>query len=120
MPTAPTAAEDGGLSTHVLHMTRLHAKRPFLVELRVINGPFEKVDVGFRVAGGAWLACNTSVAGWEESKDLSSKAPRRGKKCADFMRSDQENPPETGTPGKPASRCSVQSTVGKINLLLLQ
>ena len=39
--TAPTAAEDGGLSTHVLHMTRLHAKRPLLVELRVINGPFE-------------------------------------------------------------------------------
>ena len=72
------------------------------------------MDVGFRVAGGAWLACNTSVAGWEESKDLSSKAPRRGKKCADFMRSDQENPPETGTPGKPASRCSVQSTVGKM------
>ena len=30
-------------------MTRLHAKRPLLVELRVINGPFEKVDVGFRV-----------------------------------------------------------------------
>ena len=41
VPTAPTAAEDGGLSTHVLHMTRLHAKRPLLVELRVINGPFE-------------------------------------------------------------------------------
>ena len=28
---APTAAEDGGLSTHMLHMTRLHAKRPLLV-----------------------------------------------------------------------------------------
>ena len=25
----------------MLHMTRLHAKRPLLVELRVINGPFE-------------------------------------------------------------------------------
>ena len=26
-----TAAEDGGLSTHMLHMTRLLAKRPLLV-----------------------------------------------------------------------------------------
>ena len=57
---APTAAEDGGLSTHVLYMTRLHAKRPLLVELRVINGPFEG---GYRLqsGAGAWLACNTSL-----------------------------------------------------------
>ena len=59
MPTAPTAAEDGGLSTHVLHMTRLHAKRPLLVELRVINGPFEG-GCRLQSGGGAWLACNTS------------------------------------------------------------
>ena len=52
VPTAPTAADDGGLSTHMLHMTRLHAKRPLLVELRVINGPFE---------GGCRLQ---SAAGW--------------------------------------------------------
>ena len=31
VPAAPTAAEDGGLSTHMLHMRRLHAKRPLLV-----------------------------------------------------------------------------------------
>ena len=56
VPTAPTAAEDGGLSTHVLHMTRLHAKRPSLVELRVINGPFE---------GGCRLAFRVVLApGW--------------------------------------------------------
>ena len=59
VPTAPTAAEDGGLSTHVLHMTRLHAKRPLLVELRVINGPFEG-GCRLQSGGGAWLACNTS------------------------------------------------------------
>ena len=63
VPTAPTAAEDGGLSTHVLHMTRLHAKRPLLVELRVINGPFEG-GCRLQSGAGAWLACNTSrVAG---------------------------------------------------------
>ena len=62
VPTAPTAAEDGGLSTHVLHMTRLHAKRPFLVELRVINGPFEG-GCRLQSGGGAWLACNTSAIG---------------------------------------------------------
>ena len=28
---APTAAEDGGLRTHMLHITRVHAKRPLLV-----------------------------------------------------------------------------------------
>ena len=61
VPTAPTAAEDGGLSTHVLHMTRLHAKRPLLVELRVINGPFEG-GCRLQSGGGAWLACNTSEA----------------------------------------------------------
>ena len=60
VPTAPTAAEDGGLSTHVLHMTRLHAKRPLLVELRVINGPFEG-GCRLQSGGGAWLACNTSA-----------------------------------------------------------
>ena len=60
VPTAPTAAEDGGLSTHVLHMTRLHAKRPLLVELRVINGPFEG-GCRLQSGAGAWLACNTSV-----------------------------------------------------------
>ena len=59
VPTAPTAAKDGGLSTHVLHMTRLHAKRQFLVELRVINGPFEG-GCRLQSGGGAWLACNTS------------------------------------------------------------
>ena len=59
VPTAPTAAEDGGLSTHVLHMTRLHAKRPLLVELRVINGPFEG-GCRLQSGAGAWLACNTS------------------------------------------------------------
>ena len=59
VPAAPTAAEDGGLSTHVLHMTRLHAKRPLLVELRVINGPFEG-GCRLQSGGGAWLACNTS------------------------------------------------------------
>ena len=31
LSAAPNAAEDGGLSTHMLHMTRLHAKRPLLV-----------------------------------------------------------------------------------------
>ena len=31
VPTAPTAAEDNDLSTPVLHMARLHAKRPLLV-----------------------------------------------------------------------------------------
>ena len=61
VPTAPTAAEDGGLSTHVLHMTRLHAKRPLLVELRVINGPFEG-GCRLQSGAGAWLACNTSRA----------------------------------------------------------
>ena len=61
VPTAPTAAEDGGLSTHVLHMTRLHAKRPLLVELRVINGPFEG-GCRLQSGAGAWLACNTSSA----------------------------------------------------------
>ena len=60
VPTAPTAAEDGGLSTHVLHMTRLHAKRPLLVELRVINGPFEG-GCRLQSGAGAWLACNTSL-----------------------------------------------------------
>ena len=60
VPTAPTAAEDGGLSTHVLHMTRLHAKRPLLVELRVINGPFEG-GCRLQSGAGAWLACNTST-----------------------------------------------------------
>ena len=60
VPTAPTAEEDGGLSTHVLHMTRLHAKRPLLVELRVINGPFEG-GCRLQSGGGAWLACNTST-----------------------------------------------------------
>ena len=60
VPTAPTAAEDGGLSTHVLHMTRLHAKRPLLVELRVINGPFEG-GCRLQSGAGAWLACNTSA-----------------------------------------------------------
>ena len=60
MPTAPTAAEDGGLSTHVLHMARLHAKRPLLVELRVIDGPFEG-GCRLQSSGGAWLACNTST-----------------------------------------------------------
>ena len=59
VPTAPTAAEDGGLSTHVLHMARLHAKRPLLVELRVINSPFEG-GCRLQSGGGAWLACNTS------------------------------------------------------------
>ena len=67
MPTAPTAAEDGGLSTYVLHMTRLHAKRPFLVKLRVINGPFEKVDVGFRVVvapdWGVWVCSVQHITG---------------------------------------------------------
>ena len=62
VPTAPTAAEDGGLSTHVLHMTRLHAKRPLLVELRVINGPFEG-GCRLQSGAGAWLACNTSPIG---------------------------------------------------------
>ena len=61
VPTAPTAAEDGGLSTHVLHMTRLHAKRPLLVELRMINGPFEG-GCRLQSGAGAWLACNTSNA----------------------------------------------------------
>ena len=61
VPTAPTAAEDGGLSTHVLHMTHLQAKRPLLVELRVINGPFEG-GCRLQSGGGAWLACNTSGA----------------------------------------------------------
>ena len=46
-------------STHVLHMTRLHAKRPLLVELRVINGPFEG-GCRLQSGAGAWLACNTS------------------------------------------------------------
>ena len=66
VPAAPTAAEDGGLSTHVLHMTRLHAKRPLLVELRVINGPFEG-GCRLQSGAGAWLACNTSknsTSGW--------------------------------------------------------
>ena len=49
------------MSTHVLHMTRLHAKRPLLVELRVINGPFEG-GCRLQSGGGAWLACNTSGA----------------------------------------------------------
>jgi hypothetical protein len=40
-------------------MTRLHAKRPLLVELRVINGPFEG-GCRLQSGGGAWLACNTS------------------------------------------------------------
>ena len=31
VPAAPTAAEDGGLRTHMLHTTRVHAKRPLLV-----------------------------------------------------------------------------------------
>ena len=53
--------EDGGLSTHVLHMARLHAKRPLLVELRVIKGPFEG-GCRLQSGGGAWLACNTSLA----------------------------------------------------------
>ena len=44
------------MSTHVLHMTRLHAKRPLLVELRVINGPFEG-GCRLQSGGGAWLAC---------------------------------------------------------------
>ena len=66
VPTAPTAAEDGGLSTHVLHMTRLHAKRPLLVELRVINGPFEG-GCRLQSGAGAWLACNTSPAPWTAS-----------------------------------------------------
>ena len=48
------------MSTHVLHMTRLHAKRPLLVELRVINGPFEG-GCRLQSGGGAWLACNTSL-----------------------------------------------------------
>ena len=65
VPTAPTAAEDGGLSTHVLHMTRLHAKRPLLVELRVINGPFEG-GCRLQSGAGAWLACNTSDVGEDE------------------------------------------------------
>ena len=47
--------EDGGLSTHVLHMARLHAKRPLLVELRVINGPFE---------GGCRLQSGEVAPGW--------------------------------------------------------
>ena len=55
---------DGGLSTHVLHMTRLHAKRPLLVELRVINGPFEG-GCRLQSGAGAWLACNTSNDGWK-------------------------------------------------------
>ena len=41
------------MSTHVLHMTRLHAKRPLLVELRVINGPFEG-GCRLQSGGGAW------------------------------------------------------------------
>ena len=67
VPTAPTAAEDGGLSTHVLHMTRLHAKRPLLVELRVINGPFEG-GCRLQSGGGAWLACNTSSGGVQSAR----------------------------------------------------
>ena len=42
-------------------MTRLHAKRPLLVELRVINGPFEG-GCRLQSGAGAWLACNTSPA----------------------------------------------------------
>ena len=73
VPTAPTAAEDGGLSTHVLHMTRLHAKRPLLVELRVINGPFEG-GCRLQSGAGAWLACNTS--GITLSKERISPVPQ--------------------------------------------
>ena len=69
VPSAPTAAEDGGLSTHVLHMTRPHAKRPLLVELRVINGLFEG-GCRLQSGGGAWLACNTSVHDTREDTRL--------------------------------------------------
>ena len=59
VPAAPTAAGDGGLSTHVSHTTRLHAKRPILVQLRVIHGPFEG-ECRLQSGGGAWSTCNTS------------------------------------------------------------
>ena len=75
VPTAPTAAEDGGLSTHVLHMTRLHAKRPLLVELRVIDGPFEG-GCRLQSGGGAWLACNTSRAHHKRDVKLRSSDMR--------------------------------------------
>ena len=61
VPAAPTAAGDGGLSTHVSHTTRLHAKRPILVQLRVIHGPFEG-ECRLQSGGGAWSTCNTSPA----------------------------------------------------------
>ena len=82
VPTAPTAAEDGGLSTHVLHMTRLHAKRPLLVELRVINGPFEG-GCRLQSGGGAWLACNTSydVLHPESKQQTTPAAPRDALDC---------------------------------------
>ena len=46
---------DGGLSTHVSHTTHLHAKRPILVQLRVIHGPFQG-ECRLQSGGGAWLA----------------------------------------------------------------
>ena len=49
------------MSTHVSHTTRLHAKRPILVQLRVIHGPFEG-ECRLQSGGGAWSTCNTSDA----------------------------------------------------------
>ena len=47
--------------TCVTYDTSARYKRPFLVELRVINGPFEG-GCRLQSGGGAWLACNTSVS----------------------------------------------------------
>ena len=66
MPAAPTAAGDGGLSTHVSHTTRLHAKRPILVQLRVIHGPFEG-ECRLQSGGGAQCGIFTGIGPDAES-----------------------------------------------------
>ena len=58
--------------TRVIHMTRLHAKRPLLVELRVINGPIEG-GCRLQSGAGAWLACNTSMRGRDQKSKIVKK-----------------------------------------------
>ena len=75
------------MSTHVLHMTRLHAKRPLLVELRVINGPFEG---GCRLQSGG----GGDVLHPESKQQTTPAAPRDALECVAALartREDRQN-----------------------------